>query len=227
MPERSASTRIAKPTPWRGPPGAKLTTTEYRSRAWWQRLWDRAVERQRTVVRNRRGIAGRLERATATAKADLARRSVIQQQHTLADILTERAGRSPSPPSRSAIPAAAKCWPMVVKTAVNGRSFHGILARRYAAAGPSNGYLWKSDILQDRLGYCLIGSAQATNLWRIARVEVDYARRYNFALIPVRLAHGLPHRISPRLRTRPSSRKSSGNGLTSRAQLCVTVGMAS
>jgi hypothetical protein len=30
------------------------------------------------------------------------------------------------------------------------------------------------------------------NLWRVARVEVDYAQRYNFTLVPIALAHGLP-----------------------------------
>jgi hypothetical protein len=58
--------------------------------------------------------------------------------------------------------------------------------------GSSHGYLWKGDILQGRLGYFLIGSTAAANLWRVTRVEVDYAKRYNFTLFPVKYAHGLP-----------------------------------
>jgi len=73
-----------------------------------------------------------------------------------------------------------------------GRSFLSIQASRYAAAGPSQGYGWEGEIVQGRLGYFLIGSTQAANLWRVARVEVDYAQRYNFTLVPVALAHGLP-----------------------------------
>jgi hypothetical protein len=75
---------------------------------------------------------------------------------------------------------------------VGGRSFHGVAARRYHAAGPVHRYAWDSDIVQGEPGYFLIGSPQAANLWRVARVEIDYAHRYNFTLVPVALAHGLP-----------------------------------
>jgi hypothetical protein len=46
------------------------------------------------------------------------------------------------------------------------------------------------DLLQSKVAVVRskIAELKALEL-RIARVEVDYARRYNFALIPVRLAH--------------------------------------
>src|ERR1022692_3547032 len=84
-------------------------------------LWDRAIERKRAVARRRRGVHGRLERATATAKADRVRCSLIQPQDTPRPSSPSRAGRSPSPPSRFAIlatwllvcpcrPCSPKCW---------------------------------------------------------------------------------------------------------------------
>lgn len=94
-------------------------------------------------------------------------------------------------PSQTALVFPHQC-DETISYHVNGRSFLNIAARRYRAAGPSQSYIWEGDILQGRPGYFLVGSAQATNLWRIARVEVDYAQRYNFTLVPVRLAHGLP-----------------------------------
>lgn len=95
------------------------------------------------------------------------------------------------PPAQTALLFPYQCEEIVSYQA-NGRSFPRIAARRYRAAGPGQGYIWQTDILQGRPGYFLIGSAEATNLWRIARVEVDYAQRYDFTLIPVRFAHGLP-----------------------------------
>lgn len=79
-----------------------------------------------------------------------------------------------------------------ISYAVNGRSFHSVPARRYHAAGPAQGDRWEDDMVQGKPGYFLIGSPQAANLWRVARVEVDYAQRYNLTLVPVALAHGLP-----------------------------------
>lgn len=80
----------------------------------------------------------------------------------------------------------------IISYGVNGRAFQGIPAKQYRAAGPSQGYVWESDILQGAPGYFLVGSAQVSNLWRVTRVEVDHAKRYNFALVPVRLPLGLP-----------------------------------
>jgi hypothetical protein len=75
---------------------------------------------------------------------------------------------------------------------VDGRSFLNVQARRYRAAGPARGYGWEGDITSGHPGYFLIGSAQEANLWRVTRVEVDYANRYNFTLVPMRLTNGLP-----------------------------------
>jgi hypothetical protein len=75
----------------------------------------------------------------------------------------------------------------------NGRSFPSIAARAYAAAGPRQaGYGWSSDIAYGKYGHFLIGDSKSANLWRVTRVEVDYADRYNFTLTPIMLAHGLP-----------------------------------
>jgi hypothetical protein len=55
--------------------------------------------------------------------------------------------------------------------------------------------IWEGEIHQGRLGYFLIGSARQGNLWRVVRVETDYANRFVFTILPVILANGLP---SPR-----------------------------
>jgi hypothetical protein len=75
----------------------------------------------------------------------------------------------------------------------NGRSFPSIAARAYGAAGPKRGgYGWASDITYGKHGHFLIGDSKSANLWRVSRVEVDYADRYNFTITPIVLAHGLP-----------------------------------
>lgn len=95
------------------------------------------------------------------------------------------------PPAQTAILFAFKVEE-TIPYVINGRSFHGVQARRYEAVGPYQGYTWETDLLQGNLGYVLIGFPQATNLWRVVRVEVDYAQRYNFTLVPLRLSSGLP-----------------------------------
>jgi hypothetical protein len=96
------------------------------------------------------------------------------------------------PPTQAAIlfpPEAEE----TISYLANGRSFHGIKARKYTASGPSDGHSWENDIMQGTYGYFLVGSASLANLWHVTRVEVDYARRYNFTLVPTQLAHGLPN----------------------------------
>ena len=80
-----------------------------------------------------------------------------------------------------------------ISYASHGRSFPSIPGRAYVAAGPRQaGYGWSSDITYGKLGHFLIGESKSANLWRVTRVEVDYADRYNFTITPIVLAHGLP-----------------------------------
>ena len=82
-----------------------------------------------------------------------------------------------------------------ISYAVSGRSFLQIEATAYVAGAPGQQMVWESEIHQGRLGYFLIGSARTGNLWRVVRVETDYANRFVFTILPVTLANGLP---SPR-----------------------------
>lgn len=79
-----------------------------------------------------------------------------------------------------------------ISYAVDGRSFHGIDASTYGVATPGHGMVWESEIHHARLGYFLIGSERQGNLWRVVRVESDYANRFVFTIVPVMLVNGLP-----------------------------------
>jgi hypothetical protein len=68
-----------------------------------------------------------------------------------------------------------------------------VKARRYVAATESgNTYVWHSDLIQGRLGYFLTGMLSLPTLWRIRRVETDYAGRLSFSIQPLVLPNGLP-----------------------------------
>ena len=95
------------------------------------------------------------------------------------------------PPAQTAILFSFRA-DETISYVVNARSVHGVQARRYEAVGPNLGYPLETGILEGNLGYFLIGSAQAANLWRAVRIEVDHAQRYNFTLLPLRLSGGLP-----------------------------------
>ncbi len=65
-------------------------------------------------------------------------------------------------------------------------------AEEYLAAMSLDYYPWGNDLQQKKRGYFLTGPSDASSLWRIARVELDFAGRHLFTLSPVQLASGLP-----------------------------------
>jgi hypothetical protein len=72
------------------------------------------------------------------------------------------------------------------------QSHHGLQASEYRASTLNDGYTWGNEARSGRPAYFLTGSPQSTNLWRVARVDIDVAQRYVFTLAPVRLPQGLP-----------------------------------
>ncbi|MBI3679510.1 MAG: hypothetical protein HY235_03855 [Acidobacteria bacterium] len=68
-----------------------------------------------------------------------------------------------------------------------------VRARLYLAATASGSvWGWHSDLVQGKLGYFVTGMLNQRNLWRIRRVETDFANRLNFAIQPLVLPNGLP-----------------------------------
>jgi hypothetical protein len=67
-----------------------------------------------------------------------------------------------------------------------------IEADEYLAVVTLSRYSWGSDLQRGRPGCFLSGPSNGDNLWRVARVEADFAGRQLFTLSPVRLASGLP-----------------------------------
>ncbi len=65
-------------------------------------------------------------------------------------------------------------------------------ASEYAVACTLSRYTWGTDVLMGRPGYFLSGGANADHMWRVARVESDFAGRQVFSLVPVRLDTALP-----------------------------------
>ena len=64
--------------------------------------------------------------------------------------------------------------------------------QRYLAACTLSLYSWGSDLLRGKPGFFLFGTQGAKDLWRIARVESDFAGRQLFTLSPVQHATGIP-----------------------------------
>jgi hypothetical protein len=82
-----------------------------------------------------------------------------------------------------------------ISYAVSGRSFYKSKLPPTSQEHRDNRWSGRARCHQGRLGYFLIGSARTGNLWRVVRVETDYANRFVFTILPVTLANGLP---SPR-----------------------------
>jgi hypothetical protein len=72
------------------------------------------------------------------------------------------------------------------------RSYHGHLAREYEAAGGSTAYGWEAEWKRGSPGCFMVGSSDASNLWRIHRLETDRLLRRVFVLRPLKHAFGLP-----------------------------------
>lgn len=64
--------------------------------------------------------------------------------------------------------------------------------QRYLAACTLSIYSWGSDISRGKPGFLLFGPQGAKDLWRIGRVESDFAGRQLFTLSPVQHAAGIP-----------------------------------
>lgn len=75
--------------------------------------------------------------------------------------------------------------------AEGGRA-HEVEAIEYAVACTLSRYTWGTDVIMGRPGYFLSGGANADHMWRVARVESDFAGRQVFSLVPVRLDTALP-----------------------------------
>jgi hypothetical protein len=73
----------------------------------------------------------------------------------------------------------------------DGMHAKSVQVHRYLATCSLHDYSWGSDLLRGKPGYFLSGPGGA-HLWRIARVESDFAGRQVFTLSPVRYASALP-----------------------------------
>jgi hypothetical protein len=67
-----------------------------------------------------------------------------------------------------------------------------VTVQRYLAACTLSIYSWGSDMSRGKPGFFLFGPQGAKDLWRIARVESDFAGRQLFTLSPVQHAAGIP-----------------------------------
>jgi len=63
---------------------------------------------------------------------------------------------------------------------------------KYTSPQQGSGHVWVSDWQQGKAGYFLTGHSASTNLWKIARMDVDAFDSVIFVLIPIRLFSGLP-----------------------------------
>jgi len=64
---------------------------------------------------------------------------------------------------------------------------------KYVSPHQGSGHVWFSDWEQGRTGYFLTGHAASTNLWKIARIDIDAFDSAVFLLTPLRLLSGLPN----------------------------------
>jgi len=68
-----------------------------------------------------------------------------------------------------------------------------VRARLYLAATATGTiWAWHSDLVQGKLGYFVTGMLNQRSLWRIRRVEPDFANRLSFTIQPLTLPNGLP-----------------------------------
>jgi hypothetical protein len=96
------------------------------------------------------------------------------------------------PPSRTAVVFDHR-GEEAISWRVDSMTRHGLRVQSYSAALSTGSAGWNNLATSGGpIGYFLTGTAEASELWRIARLEQDVARRLIFTLMPKRLALGLP-----------------------------------
>lgn len=64
---------------------------------------------------------------------------------------------------------------------------------KYVSPQQGSGHVWVSDWQQGKSGYFLTGHSGSTNLWKVARMDIDAFDSIIFVLSPVRFLSGLPN----------------------------------